>query len=101
MFNAKPEYIKLLSLIRKANEIEDMVKSGNIDFKKLSKLLKEFGLDIKPEQLEELKNKFEETHDEDEVISQVAKLLNVDEMQIREAIELFMLLSSTKNINKG
>ncbi len=91
----RPEYLKLLSLIKSASEIEAMIKKGEIDYKKLASLLRKFGINISEEQLLSIKEEFESTNDKDLLIQRIAELLGISKESIEEAITLFELIQST------
>jgi L-fucose isomerase-like protein len=87
---------KLLSAIRYASEVESMVRSGEVDLRRLAKLLSRLGIKVDAEKLEEIKRKYEETKDETIVIEEVAKLLGLPSDMLTAAIETYRYLLASE-----
>jgi hypothetical protein len=87
---------RVLAAIRHASEIESMVRSGEVDLKKLAALLSRLGIKVSAEKLEEIRQKYEETHDETVVIEEVAKLLGLPADMLTAAIETYRHLLASE-----
>ncbi len=91
----RPEYLKLLSLIKSASDIEQMIRTGEIDYKKLANTLRKFGINISEEKLLAIKDEYENTKDKELLIQRIAEMLGISKESIEEAIALFELIQST------
>jgi len=80
---------RILGAIRYASEIESMVRSGEVDLRKLASLLSKLGVKVSAEELEEIRRRYEETRDEAVVIEGVAKLLGLPADMLTAAIEAY------------
>lgn len=90
----KPEYVRLLALLKAAGEIELMLR-GTIDYKRLAELLRKFGIDVSEKELKEIKDEYEQSGNKKMVIRRVAEMLGISPESIEDAIMLFELLSAT------
>ncbi len=90
----KPDYLKLLALLKTASEVEAMLRTGEVDYKRLAGALRKFGINVSEETLKEIKNEYEETGDKATVIRKVAEMLGISPESIEDAITLFELLST-------
>jgi hypothetical protein len=86
----------VLAAIRHASEIESMVRSGEVNLKKLASLLTRLGIKVNAEKLEEIRQKYEETKDEMIVVEEVAKLLGLPADMLAAAIETYRNLLASE-----
>ena len=80
---------RVLSAIKHASEIESMIRSGEVDLRKLASLLSRLGVRVTAEKLEEIRQRYEETRDEMVVVEEVAKLLGLPPDMLLAAIEAY------------
>ena len=80
---------RILSAIRHASEIESMIRSGEVDLRKLASLLSRLGVKVSAEELEEIRRRYEETRDEMVVVEGVARLLGLPADMLLAAIEAY------------
>jgi len=91
------ELLRLISALRAVGEIEEMMRSGEVNIDRLCKLLARFGLT--KEQIEKIKEAarvYEETRDEERVYEIIAEAFHVplDEMKkVMAAAEVLSLLA--------
>jgi len=87
--------MRIVSTLKYAGEIEQMIRDGNIDFERLAKLLERFNVKVSPEKLYELQEKYNETKNELVVIEGVAEMLNLPTDALITAIETYKLIAKS------